>query len=140
MIANNVQTVDIAPTILEYLKVNIPDWFEGNSFLTKKPNKLRPVIFADSKNWGPMVDGWREVKNYREPFYSLGGVGAIIANRWYFLNLVNKQIYSDDVQGHTSPGKDKDLPSISEVLKLLIFKLEESAYDTSSLIINVNTL
>jgi hypothetical protein len=132
-ITNNVQRIDVAPTILEYLKVNIPDWFEGSSFLTKKPNKFRPVIFADSGTWGPMVNGWRVVKNNREPFYSLGGIGAIISNRWYFLNLENKKISSDYVQGHTSPCNDKDLPSVLEIWKLLISRLKDCGYDTTSL-------
>jgi hypothetical protein len=134
-ITNNVQRVDIAPTILEYLKVNIPDWFEGRSFLTKEPNELRPAIFADKGNIALRnISGWLMVRSYSEPFYSLGGVGAIICNRWYFLNFENKQIYSDYIQGHTSPCNDKDLPSVSIILKLLISKLEECGYDISSLI------
>ena len=45
-IRNNVQNLDIAPTILEYLGQPVPGWMEGRSLLAGEPDTLRPIFSA----------------------------------------------------------------------------------------------
>ena len=133
---NNTQRIDVAPTILDYLGGEVPTWMTGKSFLKNEPDALRPIIFAYpiAEEKIKVKGGWSKVPSPKPPFYSLRGVGVIIANRGLDYDLVNKKIKSGYIYGHTAPVDKKILPSTQEVFSLIISHLQESGYDTSSIL------
>jgi arylsulfatase A-like enzyme len=47
-IKNNVQNLDVAPTILGYLEIPIPAWMEGHSLLSGEPSKDRLLVIGQT--------------------------------------------------------------------------------------------
>ena len=41
---SNVQLLDLAPTLLDYLGIDKPDWMEGDSVLREEPDRLRRIV------------------------------------------------------------------------------------------------
>src|SRR5262249_35482007 len=46
-IAENVQLVDLAPTLLDHLGLPVPGWMEGKSLLGNPPDPHRPILTVD---------------------------------------------------------------------------------------------
>jgi len=134
---NNIQRIDLTASIIDYLGIKKPEWMEGESFLKGelKPNRL--IFFADSGQWGPKNSGhWRNVASYIAPYYSLGGVGIIVAQKWYFLDLKKKQFSSGIISDHTSPIGNQNLPSHHIAYNQIISHLEECKYPVDGFIRN----
>ena len=127
-ITRNVQSIDIAPTILDYLGVEIPDWMDGESLLSERKGAYRPIIGTDKNN---DIDKCPE--NYKEPFFGLGGVFAVVCDRYYKLSVWENQLTSRTIEGHTSPCNETNLPSVGEVREIIVDHLGSSGYDVSSL-------
>jgi arylsulfatase A-like enzyme len=126
---NNVQRFDLSATILDYLGVDIPDWMEGESFLQREFKPTRPIFYANSSQWGPQdKGGWRNINSYKAPYYSLGGLGVIIAQRWHYLDLAKNKMESGDIKGHTAPATLRDIPQNEEIYQSLVNHLIKKRY------------
>lgn len=77
----NVQNIDIAPTILDYLGVEKPAWMSGQSFMRQAPAPDRLIQSGDGVNYLRIVQ----------------------CNRWYRISLADGIWSTDEVLGHTSP-------------------------------------
>lgn len=119
----NAQAIDIAPTILDYLGITIPDWMEGRSLL-KPIDKYYPIISVEvDYNVGL---GLKSMGKYVE-----GGavaIGMIICNKIYRLDLYNGVLSTDIVEGYTQSCKKNILPSESKAKALLINHLKERGF------------
>ncbi len=134
-VRTNTQAIDIAPTVLDYLGIPIPDWMEGQSLLTLDPSQIsgdRPIItvginhkLVQQVEWGKLV-----VPEGEPPFYSMGTVSLISCNTAYVLKV-------NPPEWRTYPIPDSTLscPPISpeEAYQRLIEHLQAKGYDTSSL-------
>lgn len=126
---HNVQRTDVTASIIDYLGLDVPEWVDGQSFLDGEIKPDRPIYFADSIKWGPMKKGgWRDTSTYVPPFYSLGGVGFIVAQKWYFLKPESNIFYSGYIEGHTSPLESEALPTNKEAHQQLIDHLQDNGY------------
>jgi len=132
---NNVQNLDIAPTILDYLGVPQPEWMSGQSLIQGEPSIERP-IFAAFVAYQLLIqneDFWKIDQNkLTPPFYQLGQVSLIICNRWYKLDLVNSKLFYGDVQGHTAPCAAGNLPDPEQAISIILDHLAENGYDVSA--------
>ncbi len=130
----NVQRLDIAPTLLNYLGVAPPVWMEGSDVLSHEPDLLRPIITTRIKTEktknkeGKLIQG-----DVTPPFYTLGFVDLIRCNRWVSLNLEDGSIHTNTIPGHTRPCVDDELPALEEEKKIIINHLDKKGYDVSSL-------
>ena len=133
--SRNVQTLDIAPTLLNYLGVDIPEWMEGHSLIasTNEDNGLHPIFSVNSGKLGPLINGWRKIEAKKPPFYSLGEVAVIVGQRWYNLELESMKFSMKDIEGHTNPVNEQLLPSPTDIRRLIINHLQGRGYDISSL-------
>lgn len=135
-IETNVQNLDIAPTILDYLGIEQPPWMSGRSLIAPEVESHSPIFTAGLKAGASMAmsDG-RSLDDFKlaPPFYSLGYVGVIICDKLYSLSLEDGVLAVSDITGHTSPCDESDLPSPQEVGQLIIKHLAENGYDTSSI-------
>lgn len=128
-VTRNVQSIDIAPTILDYLGVETPDWMNGNSLLSGTTDIIRPVFISERGTEGQF--GTVAVCN--APFYSLGAISVVIGHKRYRLSLHDGVMTSQNIEGHTAPTDERELPSISEAKNILINHLHNSGYDDSTL-------
>jgi hypothetical protein len=129
----NAQYIDLAPTILEYLEIEIPEWMEGESVLSCEMDPLRPVFSADLNQWGPKIDGWRRAIDYGPPFFNLGTANIVVGDRWYSLNVENNSMTISKIEGHTRPYPVEELPSSSKAKEMIVDHLIDCEYDVASL-------
>ncbi len=136
-IASNVQNLDIAPTILDYLNIEQPEWMGGMSLLEPGIDPFR-YIFTVTRKAGIMVRTKRgrelDSKKTGPPFYSIGTVGIYLCNRFYELDLGRSELSVSEVAGHTSPCSESDLPDPEWVGRAIIDHLADNDYDVSSIV------
>lgn len=132
----NVQNLDIAPTILDYLGIQRPDWMGGQSLLSSNVERQRN-IFTVVRKRGILL---KESKGHEldksktaPPFYSLGSIGVIYRDKYYKLDLEESVLTLSNIKGHTSPCGEEDFPDPEKVGRLIIEHLVDSGYDTSSI-------
>ncbi|GAA5648454.1 sulfatase-like hydrolase/transferase [Vibrio proteolyticus] len=81
------QRVDIAPTLLGYLSLPIPEWMDGQDLLATS-RVPKPIFIATSPDEQIVGMGeWKSAASVRAPFYTLGTLSMALCGRLYSLNL-----------------------------------------------------
>ena len=135
-ITANVQNMDIAPTLLDYLGLEQPAWMPGISLLGELPAS-RPIwSFAAPYAARGEVDGTYvlDESQMAPPFYQFGAAGLVDCQRWYKLDLLTLELTSGEVAGHTAPCPEAGLMSAEEFITALAEHLQAQGFDASSLI------
>jgi glucan phosphoethanolaminetransferase (alkaline phosphatase superfamily) len=134
-IKSNVENIDIAPTVVDYLGIPVPEWMKGESLLHGELDRHR-LIF------GTMLSGevFNENNNaqldpslLKPPFYQFSYIDLIDCQRWYILNLVDNVWSWGDVTGYISPCDLNSLYSFEEIKQAAIDQLTRDGFDTSSI-------
>jgi arylsulfatase A-like enzyme len=130
----NVQNLDIAPTILDYLDINQPMWMEGKSLLNSDPPEDR-LIFSFGSSFGDKSQGKWVIDSSRvkPPFYQFTSFNIINCQKWYRLNIVDMTWDSGDIPGHTSPCSEDSLLSMDQIKDALAEYLSTNGFDISTL-------
>lgn len=131
--SHNSQHTDIAPTILQYLDLDIPDWMDGRSLLTKNRGAQAPIFAVQKSQSLPNERGWHRVVSPKPPFYTLGSISVSYCHVQYRLNLADNRLHEDPIKGHTRPCEESMLPSKEQARKVLITHLKQAGYDTASI-------
>ena len=134
-ISENVQNLDIAPTVLDYLHVNIPDWMKGRSLISSPLDSLHPILSVRRRPGATVKRGRLfeiDAAKTPPPFYSLGMVRAIICHKSFRLSLRNRVMEVSSIEGHTVPCPETELPDPAEVEQLILSHLAQVSYDVSS--------
>jgi len=132
----NAQYLDIAPTLLDYLGVEKPDWMCGQSLLSSQISPHRRIITIRMKSKvAEVIDGLWQINQakVKPPFYHLGFVGVIICQRWYELDLTKNVLRYSEIKGHTSPCSEGDSPDPEEIERFIVEHLKQNQWDVSSL-------
>ena len=81
----NSQNMDIAPTILDYMNVEIPLWMDGDSLLNEL-SPTRPIYTIKVRNLrrDPETKRWIHLES-EPPFFHFGQVTVFVCNRWWQL-------------------------------------------------------
>lgn len=129
VIENNTQRLDIAPTLLKYLGMDVPAWMEGRPLIGGQLDRQHPVFSALRAKATQASNGHWVSEDNPPPFYNLGVVSMIICDNWYSLPLNNGgKMTVKTVAGHTR-GCDKDsLPDAEQAKMLILTKLKQSGY------------
>ena len=90
-VSQNVQTLDVAPTILDYLGFDIPKWMEGRSLISKPIAEERKIFIAQCGPNFP-IRSWKWVSSSTPPYYTLGGVSIVYRNNYCRYNLNDNTI------------------------------------------------
>ncbi|MDG5467931.1 sulfatase-like hydrolase/transferase [Deltaproteobacteria bacterium IMCC39524] len=132
LVTKNVQIIDIAPAILDYLGLEVPGWLDGEPLLLSDAGIKKPIIstIVKQRDW---INGLSMASNYNAPFYSLHAVSVIIRDRFYCLSLKDGQIVSSEIEGHTNPLDENEVPSATKIKNFIFKHLKENKYDISSL-------
>ena len=130
----NVQNLDIAPTLLDYLGAPAPPWMVGRSLLSDRLESHYPILAAN-RGGTPTIktERGRELKlsEIRPPFYSLGRISVIVCKYAYQLHLESGIIIYYTIPDHTDTCSEP--PKASEIENILLDHLRNQSYDTGSL-------
>jgi arylsulfatase A-like enzyme len=127
-ILENTQNIDIAPTILDYLGVEIPPWMDGFSLLSPIPNE-RTVFSVDSIE--PIqISGLWTMPNYtlNKPFQQLESIKAIQCQNITSIDLENFTIEESEVEEHTSPCSEDSLNTRGEIINKMAELLTRAGF------------
>jgi hypothetical protein len=109
LIGGNTQRLDIAPTLLEVIGVDVPDWMEGKSMLSMDVEELnnRP-IFASGSSGKKSADGndW-SVSNPQAPWYTLGRLYLIKCKQGFSLRTDDMELLETEIEGSTLGCSDE---------------------------------
>jgi arylsulfatase A-like enzyme len=135
-IPGNVQNIDIAPTLLDYLGVPIPEWMQGRSLIRENLATPEHVFSAsvDSNLIEVTKEGLWAVETARSspPFYQLGYVGLVLCDQWYELYVQDPSLRYGTVQGHTGACDRRTAPTPGQARQILLDHLFQSGYDVSA--------
>ncbi len=114
----NVQNLDIAPTILNYLDAPIPAWMEGSSLL--QPLNGRRLIFtAASEISGEQLAAVGNSSNENNAMGKKSTpitiVQVVDCQRWYRFSMRKSEWSSGEVTQHTAPCSEGELLDISQI-------------------------
>lgn len=127
---NNAQNMDIAPTILDYLDMDQPQWMKGNSLLKNIPQN-RP-IFSTGVGNVEVENGAVVPQTIKPPFYQFGFLGVVICDNWYRLNLDDFTWEEQKISEYVGMCETKE-PTQVEVLEMMKDFLDQNGYDISSI-------
>lgn len=135
-ISDNVQNIDIAPTILDYLGIPIPKWMGGQSLIDDDfiaadhifSSSVDASLIEISKNGIWVIDAGRKTP----PFYQVGYVGLVACDQWFELYVKNPGMYHGKVNGHSGSCASTKTFSIEEAERILLEHLSRNGFDISS--------
>jgi hypothetical protein len=135
-IQSNTQNLDIAPTLLDYLGLEKPDWMAGQSLLREEPDPLRPIfsdipigVLCESPNWWCAIDPQLN----KPPFYQFAAVQLVVCQKMWTFDLTSQSWSAADVRGHTHACPVENLPDLSEVHQIVSEYLKQNKFDISGL-------
>jgi membrane-anchored protein YejM (alkaline phosphatase superfamily) len=132
-IQENVQILDIAPTLLEYLQIPKPDWMAGESLISNRNRNCRWILTVGAKPLKIALEGQRKFVQRQGPFGNLTSLGAVICDRHFDLDLTRGLLTLDWIKQHSGGCGDCPIPDRSVVLDFLTGHLQQNGYDTASL-------
>jgi hypothetical protein len=98
-VAGNSQLLDVAPTLLDYLGVQVPEWMEGSSLLGADIGHARPVysIYKLEKKTHFRTNANERlgrIEDIGPPTYGLYNAGLVVCQRWYTMRLSSHKVRS----------------------------------------------
>ncbi len=135
----NAQNIDIAPTLLDYLGLPIPNWMEGTSLLNQNLDSGR-LIFSAGAAHVRESNGFfiLDAEKLTPPFYQFGYVGIVNCQNWYRYDLIKNNWTSGIVNGHTSRCDDDMVFSPEQIRDELLNHLRSKGFDVSILLENID--
>jgi hypothetical protein len=140
-IQKTVQLLDVAPTILDYLNVRIPDWMEGKSLLRGRLNAYRPVFSVVQLGRSPVKTGKKRssaktsqkhrlvrVTHMGPPTYGLEKSGMVVCQRWYIMKLANRNIDSGTIATRKNKCAANKLPTDDQARKMMVKHLQSRGF------------
>jgi len=128
----NVQNLDIAPTILDYLGIDKPAWMSGSSLLQPGQNSNLVFIAAVPKSTKNPDTGKIVYPEPEPPFYQFGRMTVVSCDRWYRLNL-DTLVFDQGKVKHYQGDCGNDSFGIEDALKAIAGHLAEFGFDVESL-------
>jgi arylsulfatase A-like enzyme len=125
-VGGNSQLLDVAPTLLDYLQLDVPGWMEGQSLLDGGFGSNRPVYSIYRLGRAHFRTGYNDrvgrVEDVGPPTYGLRSAGMVVCNRWYIMQLEDRDVISgkmDHYRGKCAarpPSRDQAAGMISQHL------------------------
>ena len=124
-VSENVQNLDVAPTLLDALGIAPPSWMRGASLLRGRPDPCRWIVSARYDEDGLVFDGtfWTSVP--APPYFALRGLSVISGRTSVTLDLPTGALNTSriDAWGNACPPLDP-----GRVRTFLLRHLETSGY------------
>lgn len=143
IISHNVQNLDIAPTILDYLNFRIPNWMEGKSLISKEfnPNPIISVSTSGSKTTDQGTGLKINNAYIKPPFYQFSAIFVVDCNKWYHFDL-DKLIWSDGyINNYPNPCNEEELLIKDEISRIVFKRLSSDGFELMDNVIDsINSL
>ena len=127
---NNTQNIDIAPTILDLINVEQPNWMsDGKSILTNSQSRNHIIstgtLRSENTGSGNILD-----EEYLDPpFYQFDFMTVIDCDRYYRINLEELSWSSGVVSTYVGTCSEKDYSSKAEVRSTVLNRLTEDGFE-----------
>ena len=132
----NVQNLDLAPTILDYMGLKKPEWMDGESLL-EIGDSQRPILttMISGSNFESIGNDLLQTDQHQAgpPFYQFDTLSIINCQRWDRLWLHDRMLEVGEIGGHTAPCKEGDLLTREQALELIVDYLKGNNFDVSSI-------
>jgi hypothetical protein len=129
----NVQNLDIAPTLLDYLGLPLPDWMGGQSLLQENLPPDRLIFATGTTSAKVMPGGNLVVEKVKPPFYQFSYFNIIQCDQTYRYDPDSRIWIAAEIVGHTAPCNAEDMLSLDEIKQELVDHLAENHFDVSTL-------
>jgi len=126
-IAENVQLMDLAPTLLDHLGIPIPGWMEGRSLLRGHPDRRRPIFTVDVFRGAP--GGERMTM-----------LALTVCDRSYELDFFHDRLGTRAVNGHTAGCLGENVPTPEEARRILAERLVANGLEPQAVVASVREL
>lgn len=128
--AVNTQALDVAPTILDYLSIDQPEWMRGGS-LIDPDYRTQPVIGIGTRSTRAQGDdGWAlDEKRIKPPFYQFDYVTLLDCNRNYNLNLDELIWKRFSIEGYATMCNPESWLSPEQIRDEVIGHLRENGFE-----------
>jgi arylsulfatase A-like enzyme len=126
----NVQIADVAPTMLRYLGVDVPEWMDGLPLVPSSALPDHRPIFgvADvTSTAGP--NGTRQLRDSGSRNHGIKSVMMVDGHRWYAVTLETSAVASGDVQGHTVSVSEPTAASEADARRHLLSRVASMGLD-----------
>ena len=129
-VSQNVQLLDLAPTILDTLGFQIPPYMQGASLRGPGLDPLRPIFTVRSNSaYYHGATKWWSRSRARSSIAPLGHINLIHCDRKYNLAVQKNELKEQRVSGHTAPCDGGRLPTADEALQRIKAHLAERGYE-----------
>jgi hypothetical protein len=127
----NSQLLDVAPTLLDYLQLEIPSWMEGKSLLDGPFDSNRPIFSIYRLGRAHFRTGYNDrlgrVEEVGPPTYGLRSAGMVVCRRWYIMQLDDRSVISGNMDRYR--GKcSGPLPSQADAARMISQHLHERGF------------
>jgi hypothetical protein len=132
-VAGNSQLIDVAPTLLDYLGVEIPDWMEGDSLLGGDFAPTRPIFSIYRMELSRFRTDYDEmlgkVETVGPPTYGLRSAGMVVCQRRYIMQLRNSRGVSGDMDRYEGKCAREELPDGKEAAAMISRHLHDRGFE-----------
>ncbi len=126
-IAEGVQLLDLAPTLLDHLGMHVPAWMQGQSLLAERPDPRRPIF---------TVDVFRGASGGER----MTMLAASVCDRTYELDFFHDALSAYAIQGHTAPCAATSAPDERQARTLMVEQLRANGLEPEAVTANVREL
>jgi len=126
----NAQSLDVAPTILDYLNISQPNWMEGRSLLNQaKGSSLILNMGTNNMNLDE-TQGWIiDLNTIKPPFFQFDYINLIDCDRIYQLDLENYVWTNEKIQDYHGVCSEDDYLPTDEIRTIVIERLQKDKFE-----------
>jgi len=125
-VSANTENLDIAPTLLDYLGINVPDWMEGESLLAGNLDPARPIYSVI----------WKSPKKNKPEnmiFDQFAAFRLVVCDRYVEFSTTKMAWETGEVDDATGVCTDSQTLSGDQMKDMLVQRLLQDGFDTSLL-------
>ncbi len=122
--SENVQLVDVAPTLLSLIGEEKPAWMADGKSLLAPVDPTRVILAPSAVSTGWQPDGYWRLTTPNTPFHGMVAFTAIACQRWVRFDLSTRQASSGFLVGH---ARQCDLP-LHDLFRVVDRHLQETGH------------
>ncbi|MEP4485980.1 MAG: sulfatase-like hydrolase/transferase [Halioglobus sp.] len=130
-VAENVQLIDVTPTVLDYLEIPKPKWIEGRSLIAGDLDPLQSTFSTSGVSREKLSRGEDQVSQLvgsGPPLYGVESMVMTVCQRWYALDLASGELKVGYIKRHPQPCKFSDLPTKADARNQIVQHLMQRGF------------